>query len=151
MASVTVAYVLWFFFGIFGVHHFYLKRDRHAFVWWATLGGVFGLGWIRDFWRIPDYVKEANEDEDSYVSDNDNYYWSRDASREVKPKLSRVRLGGMLVMGYIFGNLVMFACPQEWLCMLDRDVWWFRKRSLSTLVHVLLRTCAVSLGRMCVG
>ncbi|XP_041374208.1 dnaJ homolog subfamily C member 22-like [Gigantopelta aegis] len=66
MANQTVTYVLWFFLGWLGVHHFYLKRDRHAFVWWATLGGLFGLGWIRDIWRIPDYVQECNEDEEFY-------------------------------------------------------------------------------------
>ena len=66
MANQTVTYVLWFFFGWLGLHHFYLKRDRHAFVWWATLGGVFGLGWIRDIWRIPDYVQECNDDEEFY-------------------------------------------------------------------------------------
>ena len=26
------------------------------------LGGYFGAGWIRDLWRIPTYVKDANDD-----------------------------------------------------------------------------------------
>ena len=25
-------------------------------------GGYFGLGWFRDIWRIPSYVREANDD-----------------------------------------------------------------------------------------
>ena len=25
-------------------------------------GGYFGLGWFRDLWRIPAYVREANDD-----------------------------------------------------------------------------------------
>lgn len=58
--SVLVAYILWLFGGIFGVHHFYLRRDRHAFVWWTTLGG-FGVGWLNEILRIPRYVREANE------------------------------------------------------------------------------------------
>lgn len=59
--SVLVAYVLWLFGGIFGVHHFYLRRDKHAFVWWSTLGG-FGIGWLGEVLRIPRYVRDANED-----------------------------------------------------------------------------------------
>lgn len=59
--SVIWAYVLWLFGGIFGVHHFYLRRDRHAFVWWTTLGG-FGVGWLGEIFRIPRYVRDANED-----------------------------------------------------------------------------------------
>lgn len=59
--SVIWAYVFWLFGGIFGVHHFYLRRDRHAFVWWTTLGG-FGVGWFGEIFRIPRYVRDANED-----------------------------------------------------------------------------------------
>lgn len=59
--SVIWAYLLWMFGGIFGVHHFYLKRDRHAFVWWTTLGG-FGVGWLGEIFRIPRYVRDANEE-----------------------------------------------------------------------------------------
>lgn len=36
--SIFIAYVLWLFGGIFGLHHIYLRNDRHAFVWWCTLG-----------------------------------------------------------------------------------------------------------------
>lgn len=59
--SVFWAYVLWLFGGLFGAHHFYLRRDRHAFVWWTTLGG-FGVGWFSEVFRIPHYVRGANED-----------------------------------------------------------------------------------------
>lgn len=59
--SVIVAYIFWIFGGIFGLHHFYLRRDRHAFVWWSTLGG-FGIGWLGEVFRIPRYVRDANED-----------------------------------------------------------------------------------------
>lgn len=60
--SLTLTYVLWFFLGIFGAHHFYLGRDSQAFIWWCTLGGYLGCGWIRDFFYIPRYVAEANND-----------------------------------------------------------------------------------------
>ena len=62
MANTCVAYFLWLVGGWLGLHHFYLKRDKQAFVWWCLPGGYFGLGWIRDIWRIPEYVKEANEE-----------------------------------------------------------------------------------------
>jgi|Transcript_84904 DnaJ family protein C protein 22 len=61
MASLVGAYFLWLCGGLFGVHHFYLKRDYQAFLWWTTLGGL-GFGWLRDSWRIPDYVAELNKD-----------------------------------------------------------------------------------------
>lgn len=65
--SIFLAYIFWLFGGPFGVHHFYLRRDRHAFVWWTTLGG-FGIGWLGEVFRIPRYVRDANEDP-KYVED----------------------------------------------------------------------------------
>lgn len=59
--SLLVTFILWLFGGVFGLHHFYLRRDRHAFVWWSTLGG-YGLGWIGDLFKLNTYVKDANED-----------------------------------------------------------------------------------------
>lgn len=129
MANLVMAYILWFFFGIFGVHHFYLKRDRQAFVWWATLGGLFGLGWFRDFWHLPRYVEEANEDVNGYLNENENAgrfnhgmvdedrqdedEGRPDQANRRQPQVSGARFGGMLAMGYILGYLVMFIFPQE--------------------------------------
>jgi hypothetical protein len=36
-------------------------RSDHAVFYACTFGG-FGLGWLRDMWRIPDYVLAANND-----------------------------------------------------------------------------------------
>ncbi|MCX7024903.1 MAG: TM2 domain-containing protein [Spirochaetes bacterium] len=44
------AYLLWFFFGVFGAHRFYLKRTITANLYLATFG-VFGLGWFVDSFR----------------------------------------------------------------------------------------------------
>ncbi len=60
--SACVAYLLWLFGGYFGLHHVYLRRYRQALVWWCLPGGYFGAGWIRDLWRIPEYVRDANDD-----------------------------------------------------------------------------------------
>lgn len=60
--STFLAYLLWLFGGVFGLHHFYLGRDIQAFLWWCTLGGYFGFGWLRDIFYIPSYVANANQD-----------------------------------------------------------------------------------------
>lgn len=60
--STFLAYLLWLFGGVFGLHHFYLGRDIQAFLWWCTLGGYFGFGWLRDMFYIPSYVANANQD-----------------------------------------------------------------------------------------
>lgn len=35
-------------------------------------GGYFGAGWFRDIWRIPEYVREANNDAE-YLKDLSEY------------------------------------------------------------------------------
>lgn len=61
--SLFLTYLLWFFGGIFGLHHFYLGRDIQGFLWWCTLGGYVG-GWLRDLFFIPEYTRAANHDSD---------------------------------------------------------------------------------------
>ncbi|XP_059920667.1 dnaJ homolog subfamily C member 22 isoform X2 [Gadus macrocephalus] len=58
---LTVAYALWAAGGPLGLHHIYLGRDSHALLWMLTFGG-FGIGWAREFIRIPAYVNEANQE-----------------------------------------------------------------------------------------
>lgn len=60
--SKIIAYFLWLFGGFFGLHLLYLERDKHALVHITTLGGYFGIGWCRDFFKIPTYVDDANND-----------------------------------------------------------------------------------------
>ncbi len=36
--SLLVTYWLWLVGGLLGLHHVYLGRHRHAFVWWCLLG-----------------------------------------------------------------------------------------------------------------
>lgn len=59
--SVFWTYVLWMFGGLVGAHHIYLERDAQAFVYFSTLGGYVGLGWLRDIYKIPSYVQDAND------------------------------------------------------------------------------------------
>ncbi|XP_069102878.1 uncharacterized protein [Argopecten irradians] len=53
------AYILWFPCGILGFHHFYLENYVLGIVYLCTFG-VYGLGWIVDFFRIPSLVSIYN-------------------------------------------------------------------------------------------
>lgn len=59
--SLMTAYICWIFGGILGLHHLYLRRDRQAFVYFSSLGGYL-IGYIYDIYKMPDYVREANQD-----------------------------------------------------------------------------------------
>lgn len=105
--SLIVAYLLWLFGGLFGLHHIYLHRDRHAFIWWCTIGGYFGLGWIFEIFKIPEYVRDANEDPvfiSKYIEKMRMYK---------KPEFSTIRFLGEIMVSYLFGQLVMIAIPEE--------------------------------------
>ena len=58
-SDYTVAWVLQTFFGVFGLHRFYLGRWKSGLLWLCT-GGVFGIGWLVDFWNMNDMVDQAN-------------------------------------------------------------------------------------------
>jgi DnaJ family protein C protein 22 len=59
--SVVFAYVLWLLGGWWGLHHVYLGRDDHALLYLTSFGG-FSIGWMRDMWRLPEYVRQHNRD-----------------------------------------------------------------------------------------
>ncbi|GAM25498.1 hypothetical protein SAMD00019534_086730 [Acytostelium subglobosum LB1] len=60
MKDILVAYLLWFFLGVFGVHRFYLNRPCSGVLYLFTLG-VFGIGWLVDICLIPGMVEHENE------------------------------------------------------------------------------------------
>ncbi|CAO1401361.1 unnamed protein product [Diamesa tonsa] len=105
--SLLVAYLLWAFGGIFGLHHVYLHRDRHALVWWCTLGGYFGIGWLFEVFKIPEYVRDANEDP-QFISQ-----FIEKLRTQKKPEFSTVRFLGQIMMSYLFGQVVMIAVPED--------------------------------------
>ncbi|XP_013400316.1 uncharacterized protein LOC106166334 [Lingula anatina] len=55
------AYCLIFPLGFLGLHHFYLRRFKWGLLYLLTFG-LFGIGWIIDFFRLPSLVKEANQE-----------------------------------------------------------------------------------------
>ncbi|UYV74210.1 DNAJC22 [Cordylochernes scorpioides] len=107
--SLFLTYLFWLIGGIFGLHHFYLQRDRHAFIWWISVGGYFGLGWIRDLWRIPKYVKDANEDVD-YIEE-----LTEKMRKQSTPVSSSARLFGQVMIADALGYLIQGAFPTEYL------------------------------------
>lgn len=107
MAHILIAYVLWLVGGTWGLHHFYLGRDRQAFIWWATFGGCFGLGWFRDLWRIPEYIFAANRDS-GYIEE-----FRHKQSFYQRPSFNVVRFCGELILGWSFGVLARLCVPEE--------------------------------------
>lgn len=105
--SLLLTYVLWLTGGWFGAHHFYLGRDRHAFVWWMTLGGYFGIGWLRDLWRIPEYVKLANRDPAATEQLKEKI------RRNAKPVSSTARSVGQMIVSDALGYMVLYALPLD--------------------------------------
>ena len=57
--DTTVAYLLWFFLGLFGIHRFYTGHIASGIIWLLT-GALCGFGWIIDIFLIPGMVREAN-------------------------------------------------------------------------------------------
>lgn len=107
MASLCVAYLLWLVGGFLGLHHLYLGRDLQAFLWWCIPGGYFGVGWFRDLWRLPEYVRDANSDP----------AYEREIKQKIKesesPPWKTARWMGMMLVGNVFGGLPSMAIPNK--------------------------------------
>ncbi|KAK5579999.1 hypothetical protein RB653_000011 [Dictyostelium firmibasis] len=58
-ASLLVAYLLLIFLGFFGVHRFYVGRTVSGIIYLLT-GGIFGIGYIVDFFLLPSLVCHYN-------------------------------------------------------------------------------------------
>lgn len=107
--STLLTYFLWLIGGFWGLHHLYLGRDKHALVWMMFAGGYFGLGWLRDLWRIPEYVQEANQDP--------NYLEKLiiKMRKHSTPQSSTVRYCGQMIVADTFGYLMLAALPEEFI------------------------------------
>ena len=57
--SMAVGYLLWFFGGILGAHRFYYGKPVTGTIWFFT-GGLLLIGWIIDFFLIPDMDRQAD-------------------------------------------------------------------------------------------
>jgi TM2 domain-containing membrane protein YozV len=59
MKSKGVAYVLWFFIGIFSAHRFYLGKVGTGILYLLT-GQLFGIGWFIDLFILGGMVEKYN-------------------------------------------------------------------------------------------
>lgn len=57
--SVGLTYVLWLFFGLFGVHYFYMGKPGVGVLYLLT-GGLLGVGWFIDLFTIKGQVERMN-------------------------------------------------------------------------------------------
>ena len=57
--SVGLTYVLWLFFGLFGVHYFYMGKPGVGVLYLLT-GGLLGVGWFIDLFTIKGQVERLN-------------------------------------------------------------------------------------------
>lgn len=56
--SIPLGYLLWFF-GFLGAHRFYYGRTLTGILYFCTFG-LLGIGWIIDFFLIPQMERESN-------------------------------------------------------------------------------------------
>lgn len=56
--SKTVGYLLWLV-GFTGAHRFYFGKQLTGCLWFFTFG-LFGIGWVIDFFLIPSMDREAD-------------------------------------------------------------------------------------------
>ena len=59
--ELWVAYLLWFFLGLLGVHKFYLGKMGWGILYILT-GGIFLIGWLIDLFTLPSQVRHVNEE-----------------------------------------------------------------------------------------
>uniref|UniRef100_W5L0K6 DnaJ homolog subfamily C member 22 n=1 Tax=Astyanax mexicanus TaxID=7994 RepID=W5L0K6_ASTMX len=97
MAKLIVAYALWAVGGPMGLHHLYLRRDSHALLWMLTLGG-FGVGWMREFFRLPAYVSEAKKKPEEVKR-----------SSTTAPPVGLFRFAGQICVGIYFGSVALIS------------------------------------------
>jgi len=57
--NYNVAWVLLTFLGFFGIHRFYMGKWLTGILYLLT-GGLFGLGYLYDYWTLNDQITEIN-------------------------------------------------------------------------------------------
>lgn len=57
--NYSVAWILLTFFGIFGLHRFYMGKWISGLVWLLTLG-LFFVGILYDYWTLNEQIDEVN-------------------------------------------------------------------------------------------
>jgi len=92
--------------GYLGLHHLYLDRPLQAFLWACSFGGFFGVGLLRDFFRLPHYAGVRNSSpqcEDSLATE---------MKYSKVPPWSLLRLLGCYMFGEWFCIVANLAGPE---------------------------------------
>lgn len=55
----TVGWILLTFLGYFGIHRFYMGKIITGLIWLLTVG-LFGLGYLYDYWTLNGQIDEIN-------------------------------------------------------------------------------------------
>ena len=117
--KVFIAYFYWLLGGVAGLHHFYLGRINQGFAYWTT-GGGFLAAFIRDVWKIPEYVKQANLDP---------VFVKRlmiEMKQYKQPEFRGSRFLAMLTVSMFYGYLAQFSVPENcfgWKMNEHRFIW----------------------------
>lgn len=139
--SLVIAYFWWAIGGLFGWHLIYLHRDYHVLAHWISFGGYFGLGWLRDSWRLPAYVAEYNQDP-AYL----NKLIST-IRYNLKPSSGILRIASSIIVANILGYLVMGAIPHELWCGEDADPVEISSNSISKCLIAFLAPLGCAMGK----
>ncbi|KAL7547788.1 hypothetical protein ACHAWF_011063 [Thalassiosira exigua] len=139
--NIPTAYLLWLVGGVFGVHHAYLNRPRQGLAWYAT-SGLFGLGLLRDLFRIPYYASLCRDDRSNDVTARVRA--ATFAAREGVPRLSIMRIALMAFFGVYFGFvascLVSLPKVEDVISTGEGEMWW------ADVVYKLLRAMGSAVG-----
>ena len=57
--ELWIAYILWFFFGLLGVHKFYMEKFFIGILYFFTCGFFF-IGWFIDLFTLPSQIDRYN-------------------------------------------------------------------------------------------
>lgn len=130
--TLRSAYICWLLGGIFGFHHLYLGRKKQAFIWMTTFGGLL-IGVIRDLYRIPAYIREANYEA--------NYLLQliKRQSQLKSPSFQASRFFASFVVGTLFDYITKNAIPTtSSLISADELTYSIYLRHISPLVTALI-------------
>lgn len=58
--NYTVAWILLTFFGVFGIHRFYMGKWISGLIYFCT-GGLFMIGYLYDFCTLNEQISELNK------------------------------------------------------------------------------------------
>lgn len=136
-------YLAWLFCGWSGLHHLLLGRDMHALLWLTTFDG-FGIGLLRDMWRIPTYVDEYNAE---------FYHMAvlrAQAQRGGRP-WSLVRLIAQYLVGIWYGTVLSCVPPESWSLELAESELVPRELRDVLDIHILAGLVGMSAGVWLVG